>query len=107
MSEVESKESNSPKYTYRIKYHVPGVEGYEIALVHADHYEYDKDCVSLVEYCEVTGDPIIKSSIKGWFCIERQQFDDDDAKEAALEEVKGILTRLVETLLRSEESKVD
>ncbi len=101
MDGIEKRESNTPKFTYRIKYCVPGMTEYEIAYIHAEHFEYDKDCVSFLEYDEEMGNPIVTSSIKGWFCVERQEYD-TEAKEAALEELKEVFIRLGDTLARHE-----
>jgi len=83
---------NSPEFTYRIKYHIPQTTECEVTFVHADYYEYDKDCVSFFIYHEGMGESIIISSIKGWFCIERQEFD-TDARQAALDELKEAFVR--------------
>lgn len=92
MEGIEKEQSNSPMYTYRIRFSLPnGSE--DVVFIHADHYEYDPVCVSFIEYCQETGDPIVMSSIKNWFCIERKDFD-KESQEDAIDELRDIFIRL-------------
>ncbi len=99
MDEVEKEIVNSPEFTYRVKYQITGSSDYEIAFIHADHYEYDKDCVSFFTYAESIGDQVICSSIKGWFCIERKDFD-KESQEDAIDELRDIFIRLDEAFAK-------
>jgi hypothetical protein len=98
---IEKKEeSNSPKYTYRIRFTLPGGEE-DVVFIHADHYEYDPVCVSFIEYHPEFGDPIIMSSIKNWFCIERKDYDEDE-REDSMNDLRDIFARLDEVFSKYE-----
>ncbi len=95
------EELNSPKYTYRVRFLIPPNGGEDVVFVHADHYEYDPTCVSFIEYDKELGDPIITSSIKNWFCIERKDYDEDD-QVSAVDEFKEVIALLNDTLCKYE-----
>ena len=97
--EQRVEDSNSPRFTYRIQFLIPMGDYTETsqAFIHADYYEYDKDCVSFFVWDEESGGGIIMSSIKGWFCIESKDFVKEN-QEDAIEELTEIFTRLSDAL---------